>query len=82
MEKLANSALSKSAVERLTGPNPVAATEYILEEKGEEMRYSEIEILTERYNRLLRNGRNAEMNGLMRKLRRKIAKAKQGIILS
>lgn len=46
------------------------------------MRYSEIEVLTERYNRLLNNGRNAEVNGLMRKLRRKIAKAKQGIILS
>ena len=46
------------------------------------MQYSEIEVLTERYNRLLRNGRNAEMNGLMRKLRRKIAKAKQEIILS
>lgn len=41
-----------------------------------------VEILTERYNRLARNGRNAEGSGLMRKLRRKIAKAKQGIILS
>lgn len=82
MEKLANSALSKSAVERLTGSTPVAATESILEEKGEEMQYSEIEVLTERYNRLLNNGRNAEVNGLMRKLRRKIAKAKQEITLS
>lgn len=35
-----------------------------------------------RYNKLLRNGRNMESYGLMRKLRRKINKAKQGIILS
>lgn len=41
-----------------------------------------VEILTERYNRLARNGRNAEGSGLMRKLRRKIVKAKQGVILS
>lgn len=41
-----------------------------------------VEILTERYNRLARNGRNSESAGLMRKLRRKINKAKRGIILS
>lgn len=41
-----------------------------------------VEILTERYNRLAHNGRNSEGSGLMRKLRRKINKAKQGIILS
>ena len=41
-----------------------------------------VEILTERYNRLARNGRNSEGSGLMRKLRRKVNKAKQGIILS
>lgn len=41
-----------------------------------------VTVLTDRYNRLLCNGRNAETSGLMRKLRRKISKAKKGIILS
>ena len=41
-----------------------------------------VTVLTDRYTRLLHNGRNAETSGLMRKLRRKINKAKQGIILS
>lgn len=41
-----------------------------------------VEILTDRYNRLARNGRNSDTSGLMRKLRRKINKAKRGIILS
>lgn len=35
-----------------------------------------------RYNKLLRNGRNQETFGLMRKLRRKINKAKRGIKLA
>lgn len=38
--------------------------------------------LETRYNKLLRNGRNMESFGLMRKLRRKINKAKQGIRLA
>lgn len=46
------------------------------------MKTNIVDVLTDRYNRLARNGRNAEGSGLMRKLRRKIAKAKQGIILS
>lgn len=41
-----------------------------------------VTVLTDRYNRLLHNGHNAETSGLMRKLRRKINKAKQGVVLS
>lgn len=41
-----------------------------------------VTVLTDRYNRLLHNGRNAETSGIMRKLRRKINKAKRGIVLS
>ncbi len=40
-----------------------------------------IEVLIERYNRLASNGRNSERSGLMRKLRRKINKAKRSVIL-
>lgn len=38
--------------------------------------------LEERYNRLLRNGKNSEGQGVLRRIRRKINKAKKGIILS
>lgn len=38
-----------------------------------------IEALENRYNKLLRNGRNSENSGIMRKLRRKINRAKSGI---
>lgn len=41
-----------------------------------------IEVLEERYNKLARNGRNSEGYGLLRKLRRKINKAKRGVALS
>lgn len=42
-----------------------------------------IEIMEQRYKMLLnRKGKNSENVGIMRKLRRKINKAKQGIILS
>lgn len=35
--------------------------------------------LEDRYRRLLSNGRNSESSGMMRKLRRKINRARQGI---
>lgn len=38
--------------------------------------------LEARYNKLLRNGRNMEGFGLMRKLRRKINRAKAGITIA
>lgn len=42
-----------------------------------------IETMEQRYQMLInRNGKNSENVGIMRKLRRKINKAKQGIILS
>lgn len=42
-----------------------------------------IEIMEQRYQMLLnRKGKNSENIGIMRKLRRKINKAKQGVILS
>ena len=41
-----------------------------------------IEVMEQRYRRLLKNGKNFEGSGIMRKLRRKINKAKQGIVLS
>lgn len=42
-----------------------------------------IEIMKQRYQMLLnRKGKNSENVGIMRKLRRKINKAKQGVILS
>lgn len=42
-----------------------------------------IEIMEQRYQMLLnRKGKNSENVGIMRKLRRKINKAKQGVILS
>lgn len=42
-----------------------------------------IEIMEQRYQMLLnRKGKNPENVGIMRKLRRKINKAKQGVILS
>ncbi len=42
-----------------------------------------IEIMEQRYQMLInRKGKNSENVGIMRKLRRKINKAKQGIILS
>lgn len=41
-----------------------------------------IKEMEQRYQRLLMNGKNAEGAGIMRKLRRKINKAKKGIILS
>lgn len=42
-----------------------------------------IEIMEQRYKMLInRKGKNSENVGIMRKLRRKINKAKQGIILS
>ena len=42
-----------------------------------------IETMEERYQMLInRTGKNSENVGIMRKLRRKINKAKQGIILS
>ncbi len=42
-----------------------------------------IEVMEQRYHMLLnRKGKNAENVGIMRKLRRKINKAKNGIVLS
>ena len=42
-----------------------------------------IEIMEQRYQMLLnRKGKNSENVGIIRKLRRKINKAKQGVILS
>lgn len=42
-----------------------------------------IKIMEQRYQMLLnRKGKNSENVGIMRKLRRKINKAKQGVILS
>lgn len=42
-----------------------------------------IEVMEQRYQMLLnRNGKNSENVGIMRKLRRKINKAKNGIVLS
>ena len=42
-----------------------------------------IEVMEQRYQMLLnRKGKNAENVGIMRKLRRKINKAKSGIVLS
>lgn len=42
-----------------------------------------VEIMEQRYQMLLnRKGKNSENVGIMRKLRRKINKAKQGVILS
>lgn len=42
-----------------------------------------IEVMEQRYHMLLnRKGKNSENIGIMRKLRRKINKAKSGIILS
>ena len=42
-----------------------------------------IETMAQRYQMLInRKGKNSENVGIMRKLRRKINKAKQGIILS
>lgn len=41
-----------------------------------------IKELEQRYQRLLMNGKNVEGAGLMRKLRRKINKAKKGIVIS
>lgn len=42
-----------------------------------------IELMEQRYQMLLnRKGKNSENVGIMRKLRRKINKAKQGVILS
>ena len=42
-----------------------------------------IEVMEQRYQMLLnRRGKNSETDGIMRKLRRKINKAKNGIILS
>lgn len=42
-----------------------------------------IEIMEQRYQMLLnRKGKNSENVGIMRKLRRKINKSKQGVILS
>lgn len=42
-----------------------------------------IEIMEQRYQMLLnRKGKNSENVGIMRKLHRKINKAKQGVILS
>lgn len=41
-----------------------------------------IKNMEDRYNRLLRNGKNSEGQGVLRKIRRKINKAKKGIILS
>lgn len=41
-----------------------------------------IQILEERYNRLLRNGKNSEGTGVLRRIQRQINKAKQGIILA
>ena len=41
-----------------------------------------IEVMEQRYRRLLKNGKNFEGIGIMRKLRRKINKAKQGVVLS
>lgn len=42
-----------------------------------------IEIMEQRYQMLLnRKGKNSENVGIMRKLRRKINKAKKGVILS
>lgn len=42
-----------------------------------------IEIMEQRYQMLInRKGKNSENVGIMRKLRRKINKAKQGVILS
>lgn len=41
-----------------------------------------IEVMEQRYQRLLKNGKNSEGGGILRKIRRKINKAKKGIILS
>lgn len=41
-----------------------------------------IKNMEDRYNRLLRNGKNSEGQGVLRKIRRKINKAKKGVILS
>lgn len=41
-----------------------------------------IEVMEQRYQRLLKNGKNSEGSGILRKIRRKINKAKKGIILS
>lgn len=41
-----------------------------------------IKVLEERYNRLARNGKNSEGQGVLRRIRRKINKAKKGIILA
>lgn len=41
-----------------------------------------IEVMEQRYQRLLKNGKNSEGNGILRKIRRKINKAKKGVILS
>ena len=38
--------------------------------------------LEDRYRRLLSNGRNFESSGMMRKLRRKINRAKAGIAIA
>ena len=53
------------------------------QEKGKESMAQSIEIMEQRYQMLLnRKGKNSENVGIMRKLRRKINKAKQGVILS
>lgn len=41
-----------------------------------------IEVMEQRYQRLLKNGKNSEGNGILRKIRRKINKAKKSVILS
>lgn len=41
-----------------------------------------IKNMEDRYNRLLHNGKNSEGQGVLRRIRRKINKAKKGIILS
>lgn len=41
-----------------------------------------IKVLEERYNRLVRNGKNTDGEGVLRRIRRTINKAKRGIVLA
>lgn len=41
-----------------------------------------IDSLKARYNRLARNGKNGDNSGVLRKIRRKIMRLEQGIVIS
>lgn len=41
-----------------------------------------IKVLEERYNRLVRNGKNTDGEGVLRRIRRTINKAKRGVVLA